>query len=99
MADIIDYSRSFMLEKAGELKNSANTIKTVTEELRSEIIKMKASWEGAAAEKYVNKFNGLNDDFQERYDVINQYAQFLIEAADEMDAAERKTESLEDNLA
>jgi hypothetical protein len=31
------------------------------------------------------KFNELSDNFEERYNTINQYANFLISAADEWD--------------
>lgn len=89
MADLnIQVSPSLMRSKAGELKSNASNIKQYTDEMAREIESLKSAWEGTAAETFVTKFNGLRDDFQERFDVINDYAKFLEEAADEFEASE-----------
>lgn len=98
MADLIQVSSLAMRDKSNTLKAAANSIKTLTEEMKSEISKMRPTWEGEASEKFVVKFDGLNDNFQEIYDVINQYAQFLVDAADEFDRAEVETVNKEDGL-
>lgn len=91
MADIVNASPSVMRDKANTLKNVATSIRTLTDEMKNEINRMKAFWDGTAAEKFTAKFNGLNDDFQERYDMINKYAQFLLNAADEFERLEKET--------
>ncbi|GKU29321.1 WXG100 family type VII secretion target [Clostridium folliculivorans] len=85
----IKVTSSVMREKAGTLKNCGNSIRTLTEEIKGEINRLKSSWEGETAETTIRKFNELNDDFQERYDVINEYAKFLEEAANEFDRVDQ----------
>lgn len=98
MAQIIEVSPVMMRDKANTLKTSASTIQTLTEEIKSEVTRMKTTWDGEASDKFLTKFNGLNDNFQERYDKINKYAQFLLEAADIFQQVEDGTISAEDAL-
>lgn len=89
MAELkIQVSPTTLRSKASELRNNANNIQSLTEEMSQEINSLRAYWEGSAAETYVSKFEGLRDDFKERYDVINTYAKFLDEAASSFEAAE-----------
>lgn len=71
-----------MRDKAGTLKGISNSIKTLTEEMSQEMNNLKSTWEGQVAEETVRKFEGLRDDFQERYDTINKYSEFLEKAAE-----------------
>ncbi|OPY59245.1 MAG: hypothetical protein A4E55_00298 [Pelotomaculum sp. PtaU1.Bin035] len=98
MADLINVSPDAMRTKAGELRKSSANIQSIIGQVKSEISSMKSTWEGAAAEKYVTQFNQLSDDFQERYDVIENYAIFLENAAQEFADAESANVTEEDNL-
>lgn len=81
----ISVNSTVMRDKAEVLKGCSSSIKNFTEEMKSEIDRLRGTWEGEVAEATVRKFNQLNDDFEERYNTINQYAQFLMNAADEWD--------------
>lgn len=98
MAGIIEISPAIMAEKGNALKASATAIKAITEEIKNDITSMRPFWTGDAAEKFVIKFNGLQTNFQEKYDVLNEYAAFLVSASEEFSQAEVDTIGLEDNL-
>lgn len=72
-----------MKDKANTLQSIAKSIKGFTDEMISEMDRLNSVWEGEVAETTVKKFKGLADDFQERYDTINNYAIFLNNAAEE----------------
>lgn len=77
-----------MRDKAEEFQRVSDSIKTFTGEMTQEIDSLKSIWEGEAAETLVNKFRGLSDDFEEICNTINQYADFLIQAAESYDRTE-----------
>lgn len=78
-----------MREKASAFKTVANSIKTFTSEMTSEIEGLRATWEGESAETTVNKFKGLSDNFEDIYKTIIMYANFLEQAAESYEAAEK----------
>lgn len=81
----IKVNSTVMREKSENLKSIAKSIRSFTEDMKNEINRLRASWEGDVAETTVRKFNDLSDDFEERFNTINSYATFLINAADEWD--------------
>lgn len=81
----IKVNSATMREKANVLTNIAKSIKGFTDEMTNEMNRLRGAWEGEVAEATVNNFKGLADDFQERFDTINSYADFLNKAADEWD--------------
>ena len=84
----IKVDSSVMRDKAGIFKNVASTIKNLTDEMIQEIESLRNAWEGESAEKTVSKFKSLSSTFEEKFDTINQYANFLEEAAQAYDEAE-----------
>ncbi|MBE6574727.1 MAG: WXG100 family type VII secretion target [Ruminococcaceae bacterium] len=84
----IKINSTVMRDKASSFKTVANSIKTFTAEMTTEIESLKSVWEGEAGETTVNKFKGLADNFEEIYTTINSYANFLEEAAAAYDNVE-----------
>ncbi len=84
----IKVNSAVMREKANGFKTVSKSIKTFTDEMKNEIDGLKSTWEGESAETLINKFKGLSDDFEEIYKTINQYADFLTQAADDYDKVE-----------
>lgn len=84
----IKVNSTVMREKAGTFKTVANSIKTFTGEMTTEIENLRSAWEGESAETTVNKFKGLADNFEEIYNTIISYATFLEQAAESYDKAE-----------
>lgn len=85
----IKVDSTVMRDKASTFKSVATTIKTLTDEMTQEIESLRNAWEGESAESTVTKFKSLSATFQEKYDTINQYADFLDEAANAYDEAEK----------
>lgn len=86
----IKVNSSSMREKAGTFKNVSKTIKTLTDEMKHEIESLRSCWEGEAVEATIEQFNKLNEQFDEKYATINNYASFLEEAAQNYDEAQNK---------
>ena len=84
----IKVNSTVMRDKANGFKMVSNSIKTLTSEMTNEIESLRPVWAGEAAETTVNKFKGLADDFDAIFATINQYADFLNQAADSYDKVE-----------
>ena len=84
----IKVNSTVMREKASSFKTSANSIKVFTNEMLAEIDSLKSAWEGESAETLVNKFKGLTDNFEEIYETVISYADFLEQAAQAYDNTE-----------
>ena len=84
----IKVNSTSMRDKANSFKTVANSIKTFTGEMTAEIESLKSTWQGESAETTVTKFKGLADNFEEVYNTIVSYANFLEQAAEAYDATE-----------
>lgn len=84
----IKVNSTVMREKASSFKTVANSIRTFTNEMTAEIESLKAAWEGESAETLVAKFRGLADNFDDIFDTVVSYANFLEQAAEAYDNAE-----------
>ena len=60
-----------------------------TNDMITEIDSLKTTWEGEAAETLVNKFKGLAENFEAICKTINQYGDFLDQAAVAYDDTEK----------
>ena len=85
----IKVNSTSMRDKANSFKTVAGSIKTFTNEMTNEIESLKSVWQGESAETTVTKFRGLADNFEEIYNTIVSYANFLEQAAEAYDATER----------
>ena len=81
----IKVNSTVMSDKANTLTGIAKSIKGFTDEMINEMNRLRGTWEGEVAETTVKKFQGLVDDFEERFKTINSYADFLKKAAEEWD--------------
>lgn len=84
----IKVNSSVMKEKASNFKNVAKSVEQFTNDMMSEIDSLKQAWEGEAAETLVNKFKGLRKNFEDICKTINQYGDFLTQAAENYDKVE-----------
>ncbi len=84
----IKVNSTVMREKASSFKTVASSIKTFTSDMTNEIEGLKAVWEGESAETLVSKFRGLADNFDDIYNTIISYANFLEQAAEAYDNTE-----------
>ncbi|MBE5951835.1 MAG: WXG100 family type VII secretion target [Lachnospiraceae bacterium] len=84
----IKVNSTVMRDKANSFKTVANSIRTFTSEMTAEVESLKNAWQGESAETTVIKFKGLADNFEEIYQTIIGYANFLEQAAEAYDNAE-----------
>lgn len=84
----IRVNSTVMREKATAFKAVATSIKTYNSEMVTEVDSLRSTWEGEAAETLVSKFKGLVESFEAICTTINQYADFLEQAAIAYDEAE-----------
>lgn len=85
----IRVNSTVMREKATAFKTVATSIQTYTSEMVTEVDSLKSTWEGEAAETLVSKFKGLVESFEAICTTINQYGEFLDQAATAYDDAEK----------
>ncbi|MBQ7016914.1 MAG: WXG100 family type VII secretion target [Firmicutes bacterium] len=85
----IRVNSTVMREKATAFKTVATSIQTYTNDMITEIDSLKTTWEGEAAETLVNKFKGLAENFEAICKTINQYGDFLDQAAVAYDDTEK----------
>ena len=67
--------------KAGTLKNCAQTISEIVEDVDKEMKSMSIYWEGEAAGSSVQKFEELKKKIETSYENIEKYSKFLENAA------------------
>lgn len=77
-----------MREKASAFKTVANSIKTFTNEMSADVENLKSVWEGESSAAALARFKSLSENFEEIYNTIIAYADFLDQAAEAYDAAE-----------
>ena len=85
----IKVNSTVMREKATAFKTVSTSIQTYTSDMIAEIDGLKSTWEGEAAETLVNKFKGLAESFEAICKTINQYGEFLDQAAVAYDETEK----------
>ena len=84
----IKVNSTVMRDKASSFKTVAGSIRSFTEEMLNEVDSMKSAWEGEAAETAVKRFKELSSNFEEKYNTIISYAEFLEKAAEAYDNTE-----------
>ncbi|WP_418752142.1 WXG100 family type VII secretion target [Frisingicoccus sp.] len=90
MEGIIKVSPQLLTSTASELSNQGATVSSLTTEMMTTITGLASAWEGDAANAYINKFKGLEDDIQKMVRMIQEHSTDLEEMAriySEADAA------------
>ena len=85
----IKVNSTVMREKASAFKAVATSVQTYTSEMITEIDSLKNSWSGEAAEALVKNFKSLAENFDAICKTINQYGDFLNQAAAAYDDTEK----------
>ena len=85
----IKVSSTSLREKASSFKTIAESIRNYTEDMKKTVDNLKSSWEGMASDETRATFNKFLESFDEKYNEIVKYANFLEETA----SAYEKTEN------
>jgi WXG100 family type VII secretion target len=78
----IQVTPELLRKTSTEISKVNSDFNLIMNDIKTEMQKMKQRWESEAADIFISKFNGLNDDFQNYSKVIMDYANFLNTAAD-----------------
>lgn len=86
----IQISTAEVREVAGKIKlHNQNLVGKITE-VRTQMDKLKDSWDSKAFDTISGKFNNLSTKFDNYEDIINGYADFLIDTADQYEQTEEQ---------
>ena len=78
MADLIKIDTAQVLEIANKLSGLNDELQTNLKEAQSTITNLETVWQGEAATATIDAVNSFAADyFQNYYDLINQYVEFL----------------------
>ena len=103
MANIIKVEPQRLRSAAGELSSTSGQIRNATNGMTSTVTSLSGSiWSGEAANAFVNKFNGLQDEISKIDTMINEHVDDLQRMANEYEKAEMTNanyaSSLNDNV-
>ncbi len=89
MANIIRVEPSQLTAAAGRFENTAGQIKNTTANMTQTVGQLSGRvWSGQAASAYVNKFNGLQGDMNQMFQMIQKHSNHLKEIAREYETKE-----------
>ncbi len=89
MANIIKVSTEKLVSTASAFQGTGNTIRNLTAQMTELVTGLSGSvWTGDAAEAYIAKFKGLQDDIEKMNKMITEHVSDLNEIAREYDSAE-----------
>ncbi|MCR5222534.1 MAG: WXG100 family type VII secretion target [Lachnospiraceae bacterium] len=86
-----------LLKAADTFAQAGQSVAGLTSEMMSVISSLKGIWQGEAAESYMGKFSGLEDDIMRINNMITEHVNDLTEMARTYQAAEDA--SLEESAA
>lgn len=78
-----------LLNTADEFNSQGTQIGNLTSEMMSTVTGLSAAWEGEAAQVYIEKFKGLEDDIQRMIAMITEHVTDLQEMANAYSQAEQ----------
>ncbi|MDD2980435.1 MAG: WXG100 family type VII secretion target [Hespellia sp.] len=81
MEGIIKVSPELLISTAGEFNNQGSAINSLTGEMVQLVSGMSSIWEGEAANAYMTKFKGLEDDIQKMIKMVQEHSTDLEEMA------------------
>lgn len=84
MAEIIVDSEA-LRSSAQVFEEVKGKIESLLKDIQNEMDNVKQNYKGEEADDLYNRFGQLSDDFEERGKVIQKYADFLKETADDWD--------------
>lgn len=85
---------------ASSFEATGSTVNSLTQQMTSIVTGLSGQvWTGTAATAYVNKFNGLQDDMNRIYKMIQEHSTDLIEMAQQYISAENANADLANSLS
>nr|WP_302664926.1 WXG100 family type VII secretion target [uncultured Agathobaculum sp.] len=99
MEGIIKVSTEQLRNTANEFSGLGQQVSSLTSEMVSLVTGLSSGYEGEAAQAYINKFRGLEDDIQKINRMIQEHVTDLNDMAQRYDQAEQSNVSDAGNLS
>ncbi len=99
MDGIIKVAPEQLRTTAGEFNSQGQQVSTITGEMMNLVTGLTAVWEGEAAQTYITKFRGLEDDIQKMCRMITEHVNDLNDMAERYSTAEIQANDLANNLS
>lgn len=99
MEGIIKVSTEQLRNTANEFSGLGQQVSSLTSEMVSLVAGLSSGYEGEAAQAYINKFRGLEDDIQKINRMIQEHVTDLNDMAQRYDQAEQNNVSDAGNLS
>nr|WP_300167676.1 WXG100 family type VII secretion target [uncultured Flavonifractor sp.] len=93
MDGIIKVSTEQLRSTSSEFSTLGQRVSSLTSEMTNLITGLSSDYEGEAAQAYINKFRGLDDDIQKINRMIQEHVTDLNDMAQRYDEAENKSVS------
>lgn len=93
MDGIIKVSTEQLRSTSSEFSTLGQRVSSLTSEMTNLITGLSSGYEGEAAQAYINKFRGLDDDIQKINRMIQEHVTDLNDMAQRYDEAENKSVS------
>lgn len=85
---------------ASSFEGSGTTVNNLTQQMTAIVTGLSGQiWSGEAATAYINKFNGLQDDMDRIYKMIQEHSKDLQEVAQQFITAENANKDLANSLS
>ena len=87
MEGIIKVSTEQLRSTASEFSTLGQQVSSLTSEMTNTVTSLASGWEGDAAQAYINKSRGLEDDIQKMNNMIQEHVNDLNDMAQRYDDA------------
>lgn len=99
-AGILRVTPEKLQSTASSFEGTGSTIQNLTQQMTSIVTSLSGQvWSGEAATAYVNKFNGLQDDMDRIYKMVQEHSTDLIEMAQQYISAESANADMANSLS
>ena len=99
MNGVINVSTEQLRSTASEFSTLGQQVASLTSEMTNTVTGLSSAWEGEAAQAYINKFKGLDDDIQKMNRMIQEHVTDLNDMAQAYDEANSANVDLIGNLS
>lgn len=99
MDGIIKVSTDQLRSTASEFGTLGQKVSSLTSEMTNVVTGLASGYEGEAAQAYINKFRGLEDDIQKINRMIQEHVTDLNDMAQRYDEAEKSSVSQAGSLS
>ena len=99
MNGVINVSTEQLRSTASEFSTLGQQVASLTSEMTNTVTGLSSAWEGKAAQAYINKFKGLDDDIQKMNRMIQEHVTDLNDMAQAYDEANSANVDLIGNLS